>query len=69
MLAVAADAPLHGLDARLVLQIHDELLIEVPEAKAQEAGTRLAALMCGIVSLAVPLDVDWGTGRTWGQAH
>jgi len=41
----------------------------VPEAKAQEAGTRLAALMCGIVSLAVPLDVDWGTGRTWGQAH
>ncbi|MGD9610749.1 MAG: DNA polymerase I [Desulfovibrionaceae bacterium] len=69
MLAVAADAPLRGLDARLVLQIHDELLIEVPEAMAQEAGARLAALMSGIVTLAVPLDVDWGTGRTWGQAH
>jgi DNA polymerase-1 len=69
MLAADADAVLRGLDARLVLQIHDELLVEVPEASGQKAGDRLAAIMSGIMKLAVPLTVDWGCGRTWGQAH
>jgi DNA polymerase I len=69
MLAADADATLKRLGARLVLQIHDELLLEVPEAAGPEAGARLAAVMSGIVRLAVPLTVDWGSGRTWGQAH
>lgn len=69
MLAAAGDAALAGLGAVLVLQIHDELLLETPEAAAKEAGIRLAGLMTGVISLAVPLEVDWGTGRTWGEAH
>jgi len=69
MLAAAGDADLAGLGAVLVLQIHDELLLETPEAAAEDAGTRLADLMTGVISLAVPLEVDWGTGRTWGEAH
>lgn len=69
MLAADADADLHRLGGRLVLQIHDELLLEVPEAGGQTAGARLSAIMSGIMPLAVPLTVDWGCGRTWGQAH
>jgi len=69
MLAADADATLARLDGRLVLQIHDELLLEVPEADAAAAADRLAAIMSGIMPLAVPLDVDKGVGRTWGQAH
>lgn len=69
MLAAAGDAALAELGAVLVLQIHDELLLETPEAAAKEAGARLAGLMTGVISLAVPLEVDWGAGRTWGEAH
>jgi DNA polymerase-1 len=69
MLAAARDAELAGLEAVLVLQIHDELLLEAPVAVAQAAGARLAGLMTGVMPLAVPLEVDWGTGRTWGEAH
>jgi len=69
MLAAAADATLRELKARLVLQIHDELLLETPAATAREAGARLCALMSGVLPLAVPLEVDCGTGQTWGQAH
>jgi DNA polymerase-1 len=69
MLAAHDDATLKALGAVLVLQIHDELLLETPQPNAQDAGERLASLMSGVYPLAVPLDVDWGTGQTWGQAH
>ena len=69
MLAVAGDETLKGLGARLILQIHDELVLEVPEAAAREAGDRLAALMTGVVTLSVPLVADVGVGRDWGLAH
>ncbi|MEL7642248.1 MAG: DNA polymerase I [Solidesulfovibrio sp.] len=69
MLAAHADAELAGRRATMVLQIHDELLLEAPAGEAEAAGARLAGLMSGVVPLAVPLVVDWGTGRTWGEAH
>jgi len=69
MLAAHGDARLRELDARLVLQIHDELLIEAPAEASREAGQRLADLMSGVVALSTPLLVDWGAGRTWGEAH
>jgi DNA polymerase I len=69
MLAAYDDASLRDLGAVLVLQIHDELLLEASTANARAAGELLAALMSGVYSMAVPLDVDWGTGHTWGQAH
>lgn len=75
MLAVARDNALQRLDARLILQVHDELLLEVPagedgsDAEAREAGTRLEALMAGVVDLDVPLLVEWGVGRDWASAH
>jgi DNA polymerase I len=58
-----------GLRARLLLQVHDELLFEAPE---EEAG-RLAELARGVmdqaVKLTVPLVVETGRGRTWAEAH
>ncbi|WP_027190285.1 DNA polymerase I [Fundidesulfovibrio putealis] len=69
MLAVARDETLKNLNARLILQIHDELVLEAPEASAREAGDRLASLMTGVVELSVPLVADVGVGRDWGLAH
>ncbi len=69
MLAVYGDEQLRDLGARLILQVHDELIIELPEANGQEAGVRLAELMAGVYRLAVPLSVDWGAGTNWSEAH
>jgi DNA polymerase-1 len=69
MLAAEGDAVLKGLGAELILQVHDELLLEVPEAEAEAAGKRLAELMSQVVELRVPLLVDWGSGRNWAEAH
>lgn len=54
-----------GLAAKLILQVHDELIIEAPEAEAEEAAAILRREMEGAVSLAVPLTVEVSTGRTW----
>ncbi len=73
MLAVARDERLRELDARLLLQVHDELLLEVPADAAEEAGALVARLMQDVCpagkELSVPLLVDWGTGQDWGAAH
>ena len=73
MLAVAHDAELKSMEARLLLQVHDELLLEVPTDAAAAAGERVAALMGGVMpggaALSVPLVVDWGQGLDWGSAH
>ena len=71
MLAVYNDKQLHSLNAKLLLQVHDELVLEAPEANAQQAGMRLNALMGKLqgISLAVPLAADWGYGPNWGSAH
>ncbi|MDY7001381.1 MAG: DNA polymerase I [Thermodesulfobacteriota bacterium] len=69
MLEVDGDKTLAGLDAKLILQVHDELLLEAPKDKAHDAGARLEKIMAGIYPLAVPLAVDWGVGKTWAEAH
>ncbi len=69
MLAADGDRELAGLGARLILQVHDELVLEAPAGNAVRAGERLAGLMSGVVALAVPLTVDTGVGETWAAAH
>lgn len=73
MLAADQDPTLQKLGARLILQVHDELILEVPEANARQAGPRLAEIMSSIEpggeSLGVPILVDWGVGKDWSQAH
>jgi len=54
-----------GLDTRLVLQIHDELLFEGPEAEMKAAGELVEREMCAAFQLDPPLTVDVGVGKDW----
>jgi DNA polymerase-1 len=69
MLRVHADPELAGLSAELVLQVHDELVVEAPAENAEQAKDLLVAHMAGVANLRVPLKVDAGTGENWGEAH
>ncbi|MBS3780684.1 MAG: DNA polymerase I [Desulfovermiculus sp.] len=69
MLKVEKDQKLKDVGAELILQVHDELLLEVPGAKAKASGERAADLMSSVIKLDVPLIVEWGTGRSWAEAH
>ncbi|MBO5295401.1 MAG: DNA polymerase I [Clostridia bacterium] len=57
-----------GIDARLILQVHDELLIEAHRSCAEQAREILRAEMENAVSYSVPLDVDIHIGNTWFEA-
>ncbi|NOY52530.1 MAG: DNA polymerase I [Deltaproteobacteria bacterium] len=57
------------MQARMILQIHDELILEVPENELDRAGTMLREGMEGVVNLKVPLRVDLGVGKNWRDAH
>jgi len=54
---------------RMIMQVHDELVFELPETAAAAAAARVAELMSGVVELDIPLEVDTGTGLNWVEAH
>ncbi len=58
-----------GLQSRLILTVHDELIVEAPEAEAETAARILKEEMEGCVHFAVPLDTDVRQGRSWLEAH
>ncbi|WP_063043765.1 DNA polymerase I [Nocardia pseudovaccinii] len=58
-----------GLRARMVLQVHDELLFELPADEEPALAAIVEQIMPAVVELAVPLDVSIGTGCSWAQAH
>ncbi len=57
------------LKARLLLQVHDELIVEAPEAEADRVRTILKEEMENVVRYSVPLTVETGCGKTWLAAH
>lgn len=67
MAMVAADEQLQraGLQARLLLQVHDELVLELPEEEVERAASIIAESMSGVIELAVPLVVDIESGPNW----
>lgn len=58
-----------GLKARLILQVHDELICECPESEAQTVADILREEMSGAAKLSVPLTVDAKIGHSWAEAH
>jgi len=57
-----------GLPSRILLQIHDELLVEVAPGETESVEALLKEQMGGAAELSVPLDVAVGQGRTWREA-
>ncbi|HEX6931747.1 MAG TPA: DNA polymerase I, partial [Streptosporangiaceae bacterium] len=68
MLAVDGSLAAAGLRSRMLLQVHDELIIEVAPGEFDAARDLVCAAMAGAASLRVPLDVSVGTGRSWAEA-
>lgn len=56
-------------DTLMILQVHDELVLEVPEAELRTVEKKLTELMTGVADLRIPLEVDTGSGDNWKQAH
>ena len=58
-----------NLDTRMTMQVHDELVLEVPEGNVQEVATGVEKLMSSAVELCIPLVVEAGVGDNWDEAH
>jgi DNA polymerase-1 len=57
-----------GLESRMLLQVHDELVFEVAAGEAEKLEELVRAQMAAAAELTVPLDVSVGTGRSWHEA-
>ncbi len=69
MIAVDAWLADTGIDAKIIMQVHDELVLEVAEAELDKVDEQVKHLMAQAASLRVPLVVEAGVGDNWDQAH
>ncbi|UCE30600.1 MAG: DNA polymerase I, partial [Burkholderiales bacterium] len=69
MIAVQEWIDRERLASRLIMQVHDELVLEVPEGELELVRGQLPRLMAGVAELSVPLEVELGVGRNWDEAH
>ncbi|WP_439890507.1 DNA polymerase I [Ralstonia sp. 25C] len=69
MLAVQGWLEAESMQSRLVMQVHDELVLEVPQDELAVVRERLPELMCSVATLRVPLVAEVGVGANWEEAH
>ena len=69
MLAVDGWITEHNLQMRMIMQVHDELVLEVNEDDVDQARSMLNSLMTSVAELAVPLKVEVNAGKNWAMAH
>jgi DNA polymerase-1 len=69
MIAVSNWIETEKLRSKLILQVHDELVLEVPDDELARVRAELPERMTGVAKLAVPLVVDVGAALNWEQAH
>ncbi len=69
MIAVQGWLDAGNLQSKMIMQVHDELVLEVPESELAEVRTRLPQLMAGVAQLKVPLKAEVGSGPNWEAAH
>ncbi len=69
MIAVQNWIEKERLATLLIMQVHDELVLEVPDAELTTVMSELPKLMSGVMQLDVPLEVDVGSGPNWEKAH
>ena len=58
-----------NVEAKLILQVHDELILDTPKKEIDSVINLLTNSMMGAASLDVPLEIDVGVGDNWDQAH
>ena len=58
-----------GVPARMIMQVHDELVFEVEKIQADSVREQVVQLMSAAAQLAVPLKVEAGLGKNWNEAH
>ena len=68
MIRVARRLQAEGLQARLILQVHDELIVECPQEEQETVRALLTEEMEGAGNFAVPLVAEAGAGRSWAEA-
>ena len=69
MIRVRDRLTVEGLEGRLVLQVHDELIVECPESEAEAVCKLVREEMEGVAALSVPLLAETHAGKTWAEAH
>ena len=69
MVHMAAALKRSGLQCRMILQVHDELLFELPAAELSAAQELVSTTMRDALKLSVPVVVEMGSGRSWFEAH
>jgi DNA polymerase-1 len=69
MIAVQGWLNASGLQSKLIMQVHDELVLEVPESELAAVRVGLPQKMCGVAQLNVPLKAEVGVGANWEAAH
>ena len=69
MLAIDSWLTEQALETRMIMQVHDELVLEVPDSELKDVPETIASLMSGVAQLKVPLRVDVGSGANWAEAH
>jgi len=58
-----------SVDAKVIMQVHDELVLEVPAGESDAIGEEIQKHMISAATLSVPLEVDVGVGNSWEEAH
>jgi len=69
MIAVRGWLDRERLSTKLIMQVHDELVLEAPEDELARVKAEIPELMSGVAKLKVPLVVDVGSGQNWEKAH
>ena len=69
MIAVQGWLEAEKLDARMIMQVHDELVLEVPDSELERVKAKVPELMSGVAKLDVPLVAEPGVGKNWEEAH
>lgn len=69
MLQIEPEFEKHGLKSKMIMQVHDELVFEVPENEVDKTTEIVKNVMENVVKLDVPLKVDVGIANNWEEAH
>ncbi len=69
MVAIAREFKAHGLQSKMILQVHDEVVIDMLRSEQQQVIDIVTRAMEGAADLSVPLTTDYGIGRNWLEAH